>query len=293
MNELVQVGERTYYIDCPSKMGICLYGRGKACLIDSGMRDEHGKLVLEAMRERGWTLGMIINTHSHADHTGGNRFLQEATGCPAYAAGTDTAIIKNSILNTSLLYGGNPPEFMKNRLLYSNPSEVGELTDSLLPPEITTMRLDGHSFAMTGVKSPDGVWFLADSLSSNSMLEKYHIPFVRDVAKHLETLSAVKNLDGRLFIPSHVKPLAETGPLADANRNKILEIAEKILDILLTPSCFEDLLKNLFDSYGLTMEINQHMLAGSTVRSFLSYLADRGKIRHIVSENRLLWETAQ
>jgi glyoxylase-like metal-dependent hydrolase (beta-lactamase superfamily II) len=293
MNELVQVGKRTYYIDCTSKMGICLYGSGNACLIDSGMGDGHGRLALEIIKERGWKLGMIINTHSHADHTGGNRLIQEATGCPAYAAGADAAIIKNSLLNTSLLFGGNPPEFLKNRLLYSSPSDVKELADSVLPPGVTATRLDGHSFAMSGIRSPDGVWFLADSLSSNSMLEKYHIPFVRDVAKHLETLSAVKSLEGRLFIPSHVKPLDETGELADANRRKILEIAEKILDILVTPSCFEDLLKSLFDSYGLTMEINQYMLAGSTVRSFLSYLADCDKITHIASENRLLWKTAR
>lgn len=293
MNELKQVGERTFYVDSASKMGICLYGSGKACLVDSGMGDGHGKLALEIIEGRGWTLGMIINTHSHADHVGGNRFLQEATGCPAYAEGIEASIIKNSILNTSLLYGGNPPEFVKNGLLYSIPSETKELSDSVLPPDVTAMRLDGHSYAMTGVRSPDGVWFLADALSSVSMLEKYHIPFIRDVAKHLETLSAVKNLSGRLFIPSHVKPLEETGPLADANRRKVLEIAEKILDILAELACFEDLLKSLFDYYGLTMEINQYMLAGSTVRSFLSYLADMGKITHVVSGNRLLWETSR
>ncbi|MDR1516052.1 MAG: MBL fold metallo-hydrolase [Synergistaceae bacterium] len=290
MYELKQVGESTYYINCPSKIGVCVYDGGKACFVDSGMESGHGGQALEIIRERGWTLEMIINTHSHADHVGGNKFLQEAAGCPAYAAGADAAIIRHSILNTSLLYGGYPPEVMKEKLLYSGDSDVMELDDSILPPGVKTARLDGHSFAMTGVRSPDGVWFLADALASESMLEKYHIPFIRNVAKHLETLSALEKLDGRLFIPSHGRPLVETGPLADVNRRKILEIARKIQDICAAPAHFEDILKKLFDSYGLKMDIRQYMLTGSTIRSFLSYLADTGAIAPCAEENTLLWK---
>jgi glyoxylase-like metal-dependent hydrolase (beta-lactamase superfamily II) len=290
MYELKQVGESTYYINCPSKIGVCVYDGGKACFVDSGMGDDHGRLALEIIRERGWTLEMIINTHSHADHVSGNEFLQRATGCQAYAAGADAAIIRHSILNTCLLYGGYPAEDMKDRLLYSGDSDVTELDDSVLPPGIETTRLDGHSFAMTGVRSPDGVWFLADALASESMLEKYHIPFIRNVARHLETLSALEKLHGRLFIPSHVKPLDETGPLVRVNRDKIFEIAGKIRDICADPICFDDILKKLFDSYGLKMDIRQFMLTGSTIRSFLSYLADTGAVAFLASENTLLWK---
>ncbi|MDR1021323.1 MAG: MBL fold metallo-hydrolase [Synergistaceae bacterium] len=292
MYGLNQAGENTYYIDCPSKIGVCVYEGGRVCLIDSGMEEGHGRRALEIIRERGWTLGMIINTHSHADHVGGNKYLQDATGCPAYAAGADAAIIRHSILNTALLYGGNPPEAMKDKLLYSGDSDVRELDASSLPKGIEAVRLDGHSFAMSGVLSPDGVWFLADSLMSESALRRYHIPFVRDVAKHLETLKAVEGLDGRLFIPSHTKPLGETGPLVRVNRHKILEIAEKIVDICAAPVCFDDILKNLFDFYGLQMDIRQHMLAGSTVKSFLSYLSDTGAAEPCASRNKLLWRAA-
>jgi glyoxylase-like metal-dependent hydrolase (beta-lactamase superfamily II) len=292
MYGLIQVGESTYYIDCPSKIGVCVYDGGNACFIDSGMEDGHGRRALEIIRERGWRLGMIINTHSHADHVGGNRYLQGATGCPAYAAGADAAIIRHSILNTSLLYGGNPPESTKDRLLYSGDSDVSELDAAILPQGIKTARLDGHSFAMSGVLSPDGVWFLADSLVSESMLGRYHIPFVRDVAKHLETLKTVEGLDGRIFIPSHTRPIEETGPLVGANRGKILEIAEKIVDICAAPTCFDDILKGLCDSYGLEMDIRQYMLTGSTVRSFLSYLSNAGAVELCVSQNKLLWRAA-
>ncbi len=37
--------------------------------------------VLDALAEAGWTLTHILNTHHHADHTGGNLQLKDKTGC--------------------------------------------------------------------------------------------------------------------------------------------------------------------------------------------------------------------
>src|SRR3546814_19899864 len=37
--------------------------------------------VLEAARQRDWTLSQIWNTHWHGDHVGGNAAIKAATGC--------------------------------------------------------------------------------------------------------------------------------------------------------------------------------------------------------------------
>lgn len=37
--------------------------------------------VLDAARERDWTIGQIWNTHWHGDHVGGNAAIKAATGC--------------------------------------------------------------------------------------------------------------------------------------------------------------------------------------------------------------------
>ncbi len=50
---------------------------GKTAVVDPATHEE----VLEALAERGWTLTHILNTHHHADHTGGNMALKQATGC--------------------------------------------------------------------------------------------------------------------------------------------------------------------------------------------------------------------
>jgi hydroxyacylglutathione hydrolase len=50
---------------------------GMTAVVDPATHEE----VLEALAEKGWTLTHILNTHHHADHTGGNMALKQATGC--------------------------------------------------------------------------------------------------------------------------------------------------------------------------------------------------------------------
>lgn len=81
MYELRQITENDYYFDCPAKIGLVCIGNGEVILIDSGNDKDAGKKVYKILQEKEWTLKAIFNTHSHADHIGGNRFLQEKTGC--------------------------------------------------------------------------------------------------------------------------------------------------------------------------------------------------------------------
>jgi hydroxyacylglutathione hydrolase len=43
------------------------------------------RMCLEAARRRGWEITQILNTHEHADHTGGNAGLKKATGARVLA----------------------------------------------------------------------------------------------------------------------------------------------------------------------------------------------------------------
>jgi hydroxyacylglutathione hydrolase len=59
--------------------------------------------VLERLRQRGWTLDWILSTHHHADHTGGNLELKQATGCRIVGAKKDAARIPG--IDTGLVEG--------------------------------------------------------------------------------------------------------------------------------------------------------------------------------------------
>ena len=289
MYELVQAAENTYYIDCPAKMGLYRVNDADVWLIDSGNDKEAGKKVQKILNANGWTLKAIINTHSNADHIGGNHLLQDRTGCAVYAPGIEAAFTRAPILEPSFLYGGYPCKALRNKFLMAQPSDARDLSELELPAGMEIFPLKGHFFDMIGVRTPDDVYFLADCFSGVNIIEKYHLSFVYDVAEHLKTLDLVERLQGTFFVPAHSEATADVRPAVQANRRKVLEILDTLTEICRQPLPGEEILKAVFDHYGLQMDFDQYVLVGSTVRSYLSYLADTGRLRAQCQENRLLW----
>ncbi len=289
MYELNQVGENSYYVNCPAKIGIYKAGDTDAYLIDSGNDKDAGKKVLKILDGMGLTLKGIINTHSHADHIGGNKYLQQNTGCKVFAQGIEKAFTEKTILEPSFLYGGFPYGDLKHKFLLAQESEVKDFSDVDFPSELEIIQLPGHSFDMIGIKTPDATVFVADCVSSESTLEKYKISFIYDVNKYLETLDMLENMTAKIFVPSHAEPCDNMKSLCDINRKTVLEIADRIKELLKEEMCFEILLKKLFDSYGLPMTNEQYVLVGSTVRSYLSWLKDKKEVTVNIKDNMLLW----
>jgi hypothetical protein len=64
---------------------------------------------------------------------------------------------------------------------------------------------------------------------------------------------------------------------------------DRLVEICMEPICFEEILKKVFDFYSLSLDINQYVLVGSTVRSYLSYLHDNDRLEMMFQDNRLLW----
>ncbi len=262
------------------------------CLIDSGGDKDAGRKLRQILDANGWRLAAIYNTHSNADHIGGNRYLQNRTGCKIYAPGVECCFTRHPVLEPSFLYGGFPPRELRHKFLFAQESGAEYLTEECLPEGFGLIDLPGHFFRMAGFRTPDGVVFLADCLSSRETLEKYRIGFIYDVAAYLETLEKVCAMQAALFIPSHAAPAEDIGPLARYNMEKVLETGERITDICSAPASFETVLARLFADYGLNMDFQQYALAGSTVRSYLSWLKETGRLRAFFENNALLWERA-
>ena len=291
MFELCQVGERSYYINCPAKIGIYKPNDTDVYLIDSGNDKEAGRKVRKILSENGWNLKGIINTHSNADHIGGNKYLQQQTGCKIFADGIEAAFTKYPLLEPSFLYGGYPCKDLRHKFLLASESDVNEITDSDFPKELEVIPLHGHFFDMIGIRTPDNVVFLADCISSKSTLDKYQITFIYDVAEYLNTLNKVESMKAAMFVPAHSDITSDITGIVQLNRQKVFDISNNIQSILKTPMCFEELLKQLFDEYGLVMNFEQYVLVGSTVRSYLSWLKDNEKIKAVFTDNLLLWSS--
>lgn len=289
MYELIQVSENNYYIQCPARVGLMRVAPDRVCLIDSGSDKDAGKKIKRILDANGWKLEAIYNTHSHADHIGGNRYLQGQTGCRVYAPGIEAAFTAHTILEPVSLFGGNPPGGLRHKFLMAQPSDVLPLTQAALPEGVELLPLPGHAYDMAGFRTAEDVVYLADCLSGVETLEKYQIAYLVDPGRYIETLERVKGMAAALFIPAHAEPTADIAPLAQVNIDKVNEIAGRIVEICAAPTGFDALLKALFDGYHLTLTLEQHALVGSTVRSYLAWLMDAGRLRASFEDNVLRW----
>ena len=292
MYELNHIIGNSYYIQSPSKMGLVKLNDTDVCLIDSGNDKDAGRKVRQLLDANGWHLTAIYNTHSNADHIGGNRYLQSQTKCKVYAQGIECDITRHPVLEPAFLYGGFPPKELRHKFLMAQESDAQELTPDVLPEGFALLQLPGHFFHMVGFRSPDDVVYLADCLSSRETLDKYQIGFLYDVAAYLDTLEKVKTMQAAAFVPAHAEVTEDIAPLAQYNIDKVLEIADHMVELCAEPVIFEELLKKLFDDYGLTLTFEQYVLVGSTVKSYLAWLKDTGRLTALFEDNRLLWRRA-
>lgn len=291
MYELIQAAGNSYYIDCPAKIGLVRTGEDEVCIIDSGSDKEAGRKVRQILDSHSWKLKSVFITHSNADHIGGCSYLQKQSGCRIYAPGIECGFTRHPVLEPAFLYGGFPSKDLRHKFLMAAESEAMYLTDDVLENGMKAIPLPGHFFDMTGFRTSDDVVYLADCLSSRQTLEKYAVTFIYDVEAYLSTLDMVSRMEARLFVPSHVDACEDISALARYNMDKVNEIAERICGFCREPKSCDEVIRCIFISYGLGINMQQYVLVGSTVRSYLSWLKDRGVLESVPEDGMILWKT--
>ena len=149
MYELVQLGEKSYYISSPAKIGVYVAAPDRVYLIDSGSDKDAGRKARQILDANNWSLQGILVTHSNADHIGGCRYLKQQTGCTVFAPGIERAFTEYPILETAFLYGGCPPSDLRHKFLLAQDCACADVTDPAFPPEVEIIPLPGHFFHMT------------------------------------------------------------------------------------------------------------------------------------------------
>lgn len=291
MYELIRAGERSYYIDCPAKIGL-FETEGGVCLVDSGNDKDAGRKVRQILDKNGWKLLAILVTHSNADHIGGCQYLQKQTGCRVFAPGIEAAFTRSPVLEPAFLYGGFPPKALRHKFLMAQPSPAEDVSAPGFPAGVDIIPLPGHFFDMTGYRTPDGTAYIADCVSSAATLEKYGVPFIYDVAAYLDTLRRLPELEAELYVPAHAEAVEDIAPLAELNLRHVEALCESVLDLCAEPVCFDELLRRVFDRWALQLTMEQYVLVGSTVKSILSWHLDAGRAETLIENNRLLWRKA-
>ncbi len=117
----------------------------KAAVIDPG---GHAQAILKRLEKHNLTLDVVINTHGHFDHIGGNRELIEKSGVKLLIHAADRFLIDN-VPEHARMFGimAEPSPAPDRELVDGDTIQVGELT-------IKVIHTPGHT--------PGGVCLLVD-----------------------------------------------------------------------------------------------------------------------------------
>lgn len=293
--ELVEVSKNIAYIPGAVNIGV-LRNDERCAVIDTGLDKDSGKKIRKALESEGLKLEVIINTHSHADHFGGNAYLTRNLKAKVYAPSIESGIIQNPILEPVYLFNGATPiRNLRNKFVLAKPSPV----DMVLEPgkleviglEVEIIPLPGHCFNQIGILFED-VLFCADTVFSRRVLEKYRIPVVQDVKNQLETLGKLAEMSYSFYVPAHTKPKEDIKELVQSNLETTQGIIGDIKRLIESPKTTEQVVSELATLYGLDLTVvQQYYLIQMTVMAYLGYIYDEKMSEIKMENNQLFWSS--
>lgn len=293
--ELVRLGKRTYYIDGQLRVGVYVLeehqNHSDVCLIETGVDAGAARRIDEILMKHSFTVKLIINTHYHADHSGGNAYFVAKYGCRAYSGKTSAALISNYDICPSIVWGGYPVKEVLNNYFLAEPCETRDISELELPEGLSLVWLPGHCIDMFAVRTEDEVYFLGDGVVGEETLAAHRLIYIYDIDDSLESLKRMRTLRGKWFVPYHADPVRKLEDLVDANIEVIKLNIETIKDICQTPHTMDDIISEVFNRYGYRLTMYKYAVEGGVVRTYVSHLYNKGELTIVKEDNYIKWKT--
>ncbi len=283
---------RTYALESNSaSIGLYLFEDKSCLLIDSGSNQHQAAEVLHILGELGWVVGAIFNTHAHADHCGGNQYIQTKSRCQILASSIEAAFINNPILTPYSLYSSFPIKLLTSKFLMPAPSQVSRIigpgVQDINGIELEILDLAGHSLGQMGIITPDGILFVGDSLIAQTELELNPVLYVSDLGKQFKALDMLRTKSHLSFYLSHGGDIENILGSIDLNYGVLNDILHMLEDILRKPCSREEIIREVIARKGLQINRNHYFRLGASISAFLSYLCNEGQAITYTENNYL------
>lgn len=269
-------------------------GGGKALLVDSGQDKEYGRRLRKAFEGLGLEPHVILSTHSHADHYGGNAYLlRQYPEARVWAPEVEASVISTPYLEPIYLFhGAKPLPELTTKWLQAEASPVhrvvaaGEAT--LGEVDLTLLDVRGHAHRQLAVLVGD-VLLATDSVFGEETLHKYPLPFAQDVTGQLAAFAAVAEAPARVLLPGHGAPTEDIAGLAALNREVVERASAAVLEAC-EGTTTEEVMATVAEALRIEVaDLARYHLNHCTVSAHLGHLRERGLVDCAVERSRLVW----
>ena len=290
------ISGRTWYLD-GKEANIPLYqlDETRVVLLDGGCPGGDDRDALLLLEARGLTVTAVVCTHAHPDHMGLCRVLQQrgaVIAMPAFeAACVDTP---QHLKAWYPLFSLRQIRHYFEPLLFRADLPFDPLCGRLELSGVgfEVLHAPGHTTDQVCLRTPDGVWYLADALISRRDCEKAKLPYLFSVADGIETARTLTKLPRQTVLLAHGGLEEDPAGLARANIDTYERCAGRVLDLFDRPMSAEDLLQAAVRAFSLRSGENTYglRLIERNLTAFREYLLDRGDLEQRTLAGRMVYE---
>lgn len=273
----------------PATVGI-IKGETGWIFIDSGVEADVPKKIIKAlslMQTEVPVISAVINTHAHADHCGGNKWIKGKYNAKIISSFGEKPYIENPFLEPHYLFSAESPKALKNKFFQAEPSLVDQsilfesgsgasevaIVDGIA---LKFINIKGHSYEMMGVLTASGYFYCGDLLFTPMILEKHPMLFLHDYQAYKTSLEWVKTQRYKGIILTHGGYFEDHLPLAEATLNRLEMNRSIIFDTIKSPMNEWDIHWTVADIMALDENFGGWHLNHGVIRSYLGYGLEQG-----------------
>lgn len=293
--KIIQVKDNTYCIDVDSAY-IPLYKLNEKdiVLLDTGSPSQRD-LIQSALDENKFNVVGIINSHSHPDHVGNNKYFKEKYNCliamPMYEAGMCSSLLnlKASHSNMTLTELEEQYGFMifeTDEYITSKQEEI-----NFCGVNFKIMHTPGHSPSHICIITPDDVGYMGDALISYELIDSIKIPFGFVLSEDLKCKDNLISLECSRYIVAHKGIYDDITNLIADNIRFYISRAESILDVIQGKMTMGEITKAALKNFRVAVNnMYKYELLFRMVGVYVDYLYETGRVRLVLDKDLRKYE---
>lgn len=288
------ISGNTGYIRGAVNIGVYQHGQDECTIVDAGLDQSAAKTILKALKKEGLRLKRVIVTHAHADHTGGLARLLADMPAEICATAWEAAFIENPMLEPFYLYSAHPVNDLQTKFFLATPcSGVRVIVPGIELDDLIVTDLGGHSLGQIGIHTKDDVFMVADAFFSETVLEKYYMPYFAHIMQAKDTLAGLLAKKATFYLPAHGVLMSDIHSVVQANLDRLTAIEMDMIGYLKQGDLTkEEIIACFVRDRGIDLNMGQFHLVAATVAAFIAYLKDQNKICPTFSQGFLKWSCA-
>lgn len=245
--------------------------------------------MMELLEENKLQVVAVLTSHTHPDHAGNHRLLQEHFDAKIYMTPLAKATMSDPMSMYAILSTKAGYHKAINRL------GEGVRTDFVLPWEDGEISVEGAVFRQLTTAghcaehlcfiTPDNVAYLGDAVLSPKLIRSIRLPYCTCLEPYMEALGKIEALNCDKYILAHNSVEEDARQIVGITRETLEQRLNTLEALADTPVTFDELVRKFLVQTGADLTSWRSVNGvGFNAKAFSGYLVDHDRLKFVLED---------